>query len=82
MSHPRIFFDTNVGTQESGYWLGFERSKAELEQNGEAVAEGAAVMIYMPDELQMIATLRFDRRERVWFADPIPGTIEYLDGTE
>ena len=81
MSPPRIFFDTNVGSQESGYWLGFERSKAEIERSGSAVADGAAAVSYMPDELEMMATLRFDRRARVWWADPVPGTIKYLDGT-
>ena len=81
MSPPRILFDTNVGSQETGYWLGFDRSKAELERNRKAVTDGAAAVIYMPDELEMMATLRFDRRARVWWADPIPRTIKYLDGT-
>jgi hypothetical protein len=33
--------------------------------------EGATVTIYMPEELEMAATLRFDDAEKVWWADPI-----------
>jgi hypothetical protein len=82
MSLPRVFFDTNGGNMERGYWLGFERSKEDLERHRAGVAEGAVVVIYMPDELEMVATLRFDPSERIWWADPTPGTIRYPDGTE
>jgi hypothetical protein len=72
MSLPRIFFDTNDGTMEVGYWLGFERSIADIQRHQNSVAEGAKVVIYMPDELEMVATLRFDASEGVWWADPVP----------
>lgn len=68
----RIFFDTNDGSQEVGYWLGFTRSAEDLDRHRGEVTEGAQVIIYMPDELEMLATLRFDAEERVWWADPVP----------
>ena len=81
MSLPRIFFDTNDGTEPGGYWLGFERSKADLAAHRLAVSDGARVVIYMPDELEIEAVLRFESSEQVWWADPVPGTLRYLDGT-
>jgi hypothetical protein len=82
MSLPRIFFDTNDGSHEGGYWLGFRRSAEDLDRHQGEIGEGAKVVIYMPDELEMVATLRFDGDERVWWADPVPNTIKYLDGSD
>jgi hypothetical protein len=81
MSFPKVFFDTNDGSIECGYWLGFAQSRKDLEAIGDALHEGTTVIIYMPDELETTATLRFDATERVWWADPIEGTITYLDGS-
>jgi len=78
---PRIFFDTNAGGQDGGYWLWFDQSRADLERHRAFVSEGAKVIIYMPDELEMTATLRFDESGGFWCADPVPGTIKYLDGS-
>jgi len=80
MPLPRIMFDTNDGSMEHGYRLGFDRSRKALEALGEALREGATVIIYMPDELEMKASLRFDRAENVWWADPLDGVITFLDG--
>lgn len=82
MQLARIFFDTNDGSMEGGYWLGFERSREDLERNPHAIAEGAQVIIYMPEELEMVATLRFDHQAQVWWADPVPNTIAYLDESD
>ena len=60
MSFPRVFFDTNDGTMEQGYWLGFSRSQNDLKALGDELREGITVTIYMPDELEMTATLTFD----------------------
>lgn len=78
---PRIFFDTNRGTEEHGYWLGFDQSLKDLEILGDKLRDGARVIIYMSEELEMDAVLRFDLAATVWWADPISGTIKYLDGT-
>jgi len=48
---------------------------------GDELREGTRVTIYMPDELEMTATLRFDASEKVWWAQPVEGTITYLDGS-
>jgi hypothetical protein len=81
MSFPRVFFDTNDGSIEDGYWLGFDRSRQDLEALGNELRDGTQITIYMTDELEMDAKLRFDPRHAVWWADPIPGSIRYLDGT-
>ena len=45
---------------EQGYWLGFSRSQNDLKELGDELREGITVTIYMPDELEMTATLTFD----------------------
>jgi hypothetical protein len=81
MSFPRVFFDTNDGTPEDGYCLGFDQSRNDLEALGDDLRDGTKVTLYMPDELEMTATLRFDPTEKVWWADPIDGVITHLDGS-
>jgi hypothetical protein len=80
MSFPRVFFDTNDGSVDEGYRLGFERSRKDLAALGADLRPGMAVIIYMPNELEMTATLRFDAGEGVWWAEPVPGSIKHLDG--
>lgn len=74
-------FDTNDGSLEHGYWLGFDQSRKDLEALGDELRDGTTVTIYMPDELEMTATLRFDAAEKVWWGDALAGTIKYLDGS-
>jgi len=81
MPLPRIFFDANAASDEGGYFLWFDTSRADLARNRDAVVEGARVIIYMPDEFEMEATLRLDESGGFWCADPVPGTIKYLDGS-
>ena len=71
MTLPRVFFDTNDGSMEHGYWLGFDQSRKDLDALGTALQEGTTVTIYMPDELEMTATLRFDATDGVCWADPV-----------
>jgi len=79
---PRIFFDTNEGHPDSGYWLTLDPSLRDLAALGDRLSEGLEVIIRMPDELEMHATLRHDPDQGMWLADPIPGTIVYLDGSD
>jgi hypothetical protein len=79
---PRIFFDSNDGSMEQGYWLGFETSKRDLAALGPACVDGLQVIIRMPDEFEVLATLRWDSEGGVWWGDPVPGTIRYLDGSD
>ena len=80
---PRIFFDTNEGSHDGGYWLILDRSRADLMALGPALRDGQEVLIWMPDELEMLAKLRFENVDDPWgprwVADPIPGTLTYLD---
>ena len=80
MTLPRVFFDTNAAGMTQGYWLGFDQSRKDLEALGDALCDGLRVTIYMPDEVEMDATLSFDSTDSVWCAEPIEGTIVYLDG--
>ena len=87
MTHPKVFFDPNCGTAESGYPLDYNQSGKDLLALGYALRDGTRITIVDPNELEMDATLRlgpslFDPDENVWFADPIAGTVRYLDGTE
>jgi len=65
---------------EHGYWLGSDRSRRDLKALGSALSQGTAVIVYMPNELEMTASLRFDANEDVWWADTVADTIKYLDG--
>ena len=77
--HPRIFFDTNEGTYDHGYLLCLDQSKDDLQALGQGLRAGMIVTIFMPDELQMSATLHYDEIDSVWVARPIAGTISCLD---
>jgi len=79
---PRILFDTNDGTAERGYELKFTQSLEDIAAIGQQIHEGMQVVIYMPEELEFIATLKFDREAGWWLGVPIAGTIKYLDGTD
>lgn len=81
MTLPKVFFDTNEGSLEHGYWLGFDQSRKELEALDSALREGTIVTIYMPHELELTATLRVDPNHEVWWADPVSDTIAYLDAS-
>jgi hypothetical protein len=81
MMLPRMFFDTNDGSMEDGYRLGFDQSRKDLDALGTALRDEAAVTIYMPKELQMTATLRLDPNGDAWWADPVADTITHLDGS-
>ena len=78
MPFPRVFFDSNAGTLEHGYPLHFAQSRSDLEALGEELRDGTVVTIYM-DDLEMDATLRFERAQDVWVAVPIEGTIRDLN---
>ena len=75
---PCIFFDTNEGTHEHGYLLWLPKSKADLEALGDRLRDGLQVMIVMPDELEMLAILRWAAADGAWVAHPVPGTLRYI----
>lgn len=74
---PRIFFDSNVGTHGDGYRLVLGQSISDLHALGDELRDDKVVAIYMPDELEMLATLRFAASDYIWIAHPIAGSIRY-----
>ncbi len=79
---PRIYFDTNEGSHEGGYWLILDQSKKDLAALGERLRDGEKVLICMPNDLEMVARLRFEHADDMWgprwVADPVEGTIKHL----
>ncbi len=82
MTLHRVYFDTNdAAGMVDGYWLGLAQSRKDLEAIGDDLRDGLRVTIYMPNELEMDAILRFDATDAVWCAELIEGTVVYLDGS-
>jgi hypothetical protein len=79
---PRIFFDSNEGTHEHGYWLNLSKSRRDLERLGDQLREGLHVLLHMPDEFEVEAVLRFDIQSDHWVGMPVAGTLRYLDGSD
>lgn len=77
---PRIFFDTNAGTYDDGYILWFDLSKTELAALDPPASDGMAVTIYMPDEIEMIATLRWDVVLENWTARSVEANNRLVGG--
>jgi hypothetical protein len=73
----RVFFDSNAGGDEWGYLLWFDSSRRDLEAIGAEVREGLHVVIYMPQELEAEAVLKFDNEFGCWRAIPVPGTMKH-----
>ena len=67
----RIFFDSNSGDEVSGYVLAFELSKQDIRKMRSRVRDGAIVLLYMPDELEVEARLKFDHDMKCWRGIPI-----------
>lgn len=67
----RVFFDSNAGSFEFGYLLWFDTSKEDLNKIGSELRDGLEVIIYMPEELELTATLRFDTELDCWRAVPL-----------
>ncbi len=77
----RVSFDTNEGSHDIGYWLHLPNSLLDIASIGNNIHDGLHVIIYMPDELEMEAVLKFDKEGGFWKAIPIPDTIKHLDGS-
>ena len=79
---PRIFFDSNEGTLQNGYWLNLPTSRRDLEKLGEQLREGLHVLLHMPTEFEVEAVLTFDREFNLWVGMPVASTLRYLDGSD
>jgi len=66
----RILFDSSAGNSELGYLLWFDKSRQELNCIGSELRECLRVLIYMPDELELEAELKFDIDLGCWRGIP------------
>jgi hypothetical protein len=66
----RVFFDSNVGTSKEGFILWFDQSRRDIENIEPEAHDGARVIIYMPEELEFSAVLKYDSCLGVWRGFP------------
>jgi len=69
-------FDTNDGDGQFGYQLVFADSLKDLAAIGDDLRDGLRVIIYMPQELEMEAVLKFDPKAGIWLGLPVAGTTK------
>ncbi len=67
----RVFYDANAGTAEVGYLLWFARSISELAALGDALEDGAEIILYDDEEADIPARLVFDAEPGRWRAVPL-----------
>lgn len=68
----RVFFDANAGNEQEGYILWFDQSRSEIDQLPAEERDGAEVTLYMPDEIELVARLRWDASLNCWRGVPVP----------
>lgn len=74
---PSVFFDCNAGTEERGYLLWFDLSRADIAKMTD-VRDGSSVLLSMPNELEYEANLSWDSEFECWRGVPVPGTLRLL----
>ena len=67
----RIFFDSNAGNDQIGYVLWFDRSKEDIRRIDGGAHEGMIVTLYMPDEIEIGASLKYDDDLGCWRGIPL-----------
>jgi hypothetical protein len=67
----RVYFDTNTGTDGDGYILWFDQSLRDLDQIDGGPKEGKLVLLYMDEELEIEATLKYDQKMKIWKGIPL-----------
>jgi hypothetical protein len=65
----RVFIETDNAAKPD-YWLHHPKSVADLEAMGEALAEGARVILHGPAGEELMAVLRFQAEVNCWVAYP------------
>jgi hypothetical protein len=66
----RVFFDSNAGNATVGFILWFDQSRRDIENIKLEDRDGANVILYMPDELEISAELRYDACLGFWRGFP------------
>ncbi len=77
MTIHKICFDANKFDGQR-YDLGIPGALSDIAPIADKLQDGMLVVIYMPDELEMQATLEFDVQNRKWWARPVDGTMKLL----
>ena len=72
----RIYADFNNVDEDGRVWLNTAAALADIGAYQGSLTEGMRVILYMPNELEVEATLGFDG---VWNGLPDWGTLHYLD---
>jgi hypothetical protein len=71
----RVYFDGNDQTEGYLYGLWLNKSKEDLAKIPGGPVEGMTVTIYMTGEIEMEATLEWDKKWKTWTARPVEHTI-------
>ena len=66
---PRVMFDCNDGSHEGGWTLCFDQSIRDLEAVVD-LKDGTRVLLYMIDDLEVEAELKFDKKLGCWLGFP------------
>jgi hypothetical protein len=69
---PRVLFDSNAGSEANGYLLWFSLSREDLSRFN--AQEGQHVTLYMPDELECEAVLKWSNDFQCWTGVPVANT--------
>lgn len=72
----RIYADFNCQDEEGRVWLDTVGSLRDIAECGDSLVEGLKVVLYVPGEFEVEATLMFDR---AWRAVPDLSTLRHLD---
>lgn len=72
--------DSNARNSAGEYFLHFDQSIRDLAAMGDALRDGAKVILYMTDEYEVEGVLVRDGD--IWLGRPDYSTIRYLDGSQ
>jgi hypothetical protein len=72
---PRIYFDTNSADEDFRYKLDMVGSLRDIKRLGDVLRPGIRVLLYMPDEVEVEATLEFDEAQHRWLGRPDWDTV-------
>lgn len=77
---PRIYFDTNERDESgpSAYSLSISGAQEDIQRLGDSIRPGMRVLLYMTNELEVEATLEFNRQYKYWIGHADMNTLRYL----
>jgi hypothetical protein len=72
----RIYADFNSSDAQGRVMLNTVGSLRDLEKHKDMVAEGLKVILYMPNDFEVVGTITFDK---IWMGVPDWSTVRYED---